>query len=251
MSVSSVISIPGSPIYGWMMLAGIFLSIVFWSRVARRDERLVLIYVAALVSAFLGAKLVYLAAEGWLHWRDPNRWAVLATGKSVVGALLGGYAGVEIAKRCLRYRGVTGDWFAVIVPAGIMLGRIGCMINGCCLGRECGPEWYTITDRGGVPRWPASQVEFVFHAVMLVVILFLHRRRIAPGQWFHIYMMVYGVGRFFHEFLRDTPRLLGPISGYQMAALLLAVLGLAGYLRRRRAPQITGPAREKSVTFCG
>ena len=33
------------------MLAGIFVSIFFWSRVARRDERLVLIYVAALVSA--------------------------------------------------------------------------------------------------------------------------------------------------------------------------------------------------------
>src|SRR5581483_3657402 len=141
MNLSAMISPQGSPIYGWMMLAGIFVSILFWSRLARRDERLVLIYVAALVTAFVGAKVVYLAAEGWLYWRDPNRWVILATGKSVIGALLGGYLGVEIAKRWLRYDGVTGDWFAVIVPAGIMLGRIGCMINGCCLGRVWEPGW--------------------------------------------------------------------------------------------------------------
>ena len=106
---------------------------MFWSRLARRDERLVLIYIAALAGAFLGAKLVYFAAEGWLHWHDPNRWVILATGKSITGALLGGYLAVEIAKRLLRYHGITGDWFAVIAPVGIMLGRIGCMIQGCCL----------------------------------------------------------------------------------------------------------------------
>ena len=105
-----------STAYGWLMLAGIFVSIVLWSRLARHDSRLVLVYIAALTGAFLGAKLVYLGAEGWLHWHDPNRWLILATGKSITGALLGGYAAVEIAKRLLGYRGVTGDWFAIIAP---------------------------------------------------------------------------------------------------------------------------------------
>jgi phosphatidylglycerol:prolipoprotein diacylglycerol transferase len=223
-----------STAYGWLMLAGIFVSIIFWSRLARRDERLVLIYVAALVSAFIGAKLVYLGAEGWLHWHDPNRWVILATGKSVTGALLGGYLGVEIAKRLLKCNGVTGDWFAIIVPVGIMLGRIGCMINGCCLGKVCAANWFTVNDANGVPRWPASQVEFIFNALMLGVISLLRWGRIAPGQLFHIYLMAYGIFRFFHEFLRDTPQILGPVSGYQIAALGIFVLGAAGYARRRR-----------------
>src|ERR1700760_1028018 len=108
-----------STAYGWLMLAGIFVSILFWSRVARRDERLVLIYVAALAGAFLGAKVVYLGAEGWLHWHDENRWIVLATGKSITGALLGGYAAVEIAKYFLRYTRTTGDWFALVIPVSL------------------------------------------------------------------------------------------------------------------------------------
>ena len=224
-----------STAYGWLMLAGIFVSIALWSRVARGDERLVLIYIAALAGAFLGAKLVYLGAEGWLHWHDANRWVILATGKSITGALLGGYIAVEIAKKLLKYSGVTGDWFAVIVPVGIMLGRIGCMIQGCCLGKVCAAHWFTINDANGVPRWPASQMEFVFNTVMLGVILMLRWRKIALGNLFHIYLMAYGIFRFIHEFLRDTPPILGPISGYQIAAIAITAVGLIGFLRRRPA----------------
>ena len=219
--------------YGWMMLAGIFVSIVFWSRLARRDERLVLIYISALVSAFLGAKLVYLASEGWLYWHDPNRWVIWATGKSITGALLGGYLGVIIAKRLLGYTAATGDWFAVIVPIGVMLGRVGCYLNGCCLGRACQPSWYTIADVHGVQRWPSVPVEFLFNAIMLGVVLLFRWGRIAPGQLFHIYLIAYGIFRFFHEFLRDTPAIAGPLSGYQIAALGVAAVGVIGYIQRK------------------
>jgi phosphatidylglycerol:prolipoprotein diacylglycerol transferase len=222
-----------STAYGWLMFAGIFVSIIFWSRLARRDDRLFLVYISALVGAFLGAKLVYLGAEGWLHWHDQNRWVILATGKSITGALLGGYLAVEIAKHFLKYRGTTGDWFAVIVPVGIMLGRIGCFLNGCCLGRVCEPSWFTLNDVNGVARWPSVPVEFLFNALMLGVILMLRWGRIARGQLFHFYLMAYGLFRFFHEFMRDTPQILGPISGYQIAALGIFALGAGGFYRRK------------------
>ena len=221
--------------YGWLMLAGIFMSIVLWSRQARRDSRLVLIYVAALAGAFLGAKLVYLGAEGWLHWHDKDRWLQFATGKSIIGGLLGGYVAVEIAKRCLGYTGVTGDWFAVIAPVGIMLGRVGCVLHGCCLGRACEPSWFTMNDAAGVARWPAALVELIFNAVMLGVTLILRRRTSLPGQHFHIYLMAYGAFRFAHEFLRATPQIVGSLSGYQLAALAVAGLGATGFIRRRAA----------------
>lgn len=221
--------------YGWLMLAGIFVSIVLWSRLAKRDSRLILIYVAALAGAFLGAKLVYLGAEGWLHWHDQNRWVILATGKSITGALLGGYAGVEIAKKLVGYERATGDWFALIAPVGIMLGRIGCVLHGCCLGRACEPAWFTVNDATGAARWPAAWAELIFNGVMLATALLLRRRAELRGQHFHIYLMAYGAFRFAHEFLRATPQILGPISGYQIAALGLVVLGAVGFVLRQRA----------------
>ena len=223
-----------STAYGWLMLAGIFASIALWSRVAKRDSRLVIIYVAALAGAFLGAKLVYLAAEGWLHWHDEKRWLILATGKSITGALLGGYVGVEIAKCLTGYTSTTGDWFAIIAPVGIMLGRIGCMLHGCCLGRACAAAWFTVTDVQGTARWPAAQAELLFNALMLGAVLLLRWKKILPGQHFHIYLMAYGAFRFAHEFLRDTPHILGPLSGYPIAAIAVAGLGWGGFMLRRR-----------------
>jgi phosphatidylglycerol:prolipoprotein diacylglycerol transferase len=113
-------------------------------------------------------------------------------------------------------------------------------MHGCCLGKVCAAHWFTINDAHGVPRWPASQVEFLFNALMLGVILLLRWGRIAPGQLFHIYLMAYGIFRFFHEFLRETPEIIGPVSGYQIAALGIFILGATGFVSRRKmAPALS------------
>jgi phosphatidylglycerol:prolipoprotein diacylglycerol transferase len=234
--------VPASP-YSWLMLAGIAVTLLFWSRLARRDERLLIIYVAALTSAFVGAKLVYLAAEGWLFWDSPDRWLILATGKSILGALLGGYAGVELAKKLLHYRTRTGDFFAFVAPVGIVIGRIGCLLHGCCRGRICArPAWWTVQDMRGLPMWPAVQVEMAFNIAILLVFLGVKWQRTRrgtatlQGQLFHVYLIAYGLFRFAHEFMRATPRLGGGLSGYHWAALAVAALGAVGFIRRARSP---------------
>ncbi len=243
--------IPRTTAYGWLMLAGIALSIVCWSRVARRDARLVTIYIAALCGAFLGAKLVYLAAEGWLHFGAPDVWLQLATGKSILGALLGGYAAVECAKKATGYTQATGDWFALIAPVGIAVGRVGCLLHGCCLGEKCAPSWYSLRDASGVDRWPAVPVEIAFNLAFLLFALVLRARRKLPGQHFHLYLIAYGVFRFAHEFARATPRVAGIFTGYQIAALAVALLGAMGFTKRLRgahAPRVLAMAPPPSRT---
>jgi phosphatidylglycerol---prolipoprotein diacylglyceryl transferase len=221
--------------YSLLLLAGIGVSIFLWSRLARRDERLIVIYVAALVSAFLGAKLVYLAAEGWMFWASPQRWMIWATGKTILGALLGGYAGVELAKKLVGYTQPTGDWFAIVAPAGILLGRIGCLLHGCCPGRECPPHWWSVQDAAGVARWPAVPIEIAFNAAALAAVFVLRTRGAFRGQRFHLYLIAYGLFRFAHEFLRATPRVGSGFTGYHLAALAVLALGVWGYTRRTRS----------------
>jgi phosphatidylglycerol---prolipoprotein diacylglyceryl transferase len=217
------------------MIAGILVSAVFWSRLARREPRLLSVYIAALCGAFLGAKLVYVLAEGWLHFGQEDMWLHLATGKTILGALLGGFAAVEIAKRLLGYRGITGDWFALIAPMAILLGRVGCLLHGCCLGKECAPGWFTLPGPDGIQRWPAVPVEILFNLAAIAVLFFLRRNRLLPGQHFHLYLIAYGTFRFGHEFFRATPPAIGEYSGYHFAALGVVVAGMAGfYIRRTR-----------------
>ena len=218
--------------YSWLMLIGIGITLAFWTHLAGRDPRLLGIYFGGLVGALIGAKIIYIMAEGWMILDRPDKWLQLATGKSILGALLGGYAAVELAKKILRYDRVTGDWFAIITPIGIILGRIGCWIHGCCLGRACGAAWFTINDSTGTPRWPAAPFELLFNALMLVLFLLWRRKNKFPGQHFHIYLIAYGAFRFIHEFLRDSPRWFGSISGYHIAALLVCAFGTVRFYQR-------------------
>jgi phosphatidylglycerol:prolipoprotein diacylglycerol transferase len=227
--------------YGGLMLLGLFVSLFFWRRIAKRDERLLPIYLGVLCGAFIGAKLIYILAEGWLYWHKDNWWQYWLTGKTVLGALLGGYASVEFVKYVLKYREPTGDWFATIVPVGIILGRFGCWSHGCCGGIACSSSWYTLTDSFGVSRWPSVQVEMLFNIAAILAFACLRTRQRLPGQHFHLYLIAYGMFRFGHEFLRDTPRILLGISGYQIAALLVAGLGLWGFAKRAKKPVSTIP----------
>lgn len=218
--------------YGWLMLLGIITSVWMWSRLTQRDDRLIIIYVSALIGAFLGAKVVYFFAEGWLDWPRPERWQRLATGKTILGGLLGGYTGVELSKHWIGYRGITGDWFALITPIGILFGRIGCFLHGCCPGHACEPTWFSVTDEFGTPRWPAVPLEMLFNVAAIIAVLSLRRNQALAGQHFHLYLIAYGLFRFAHEFARDTPRVGLGLSGYHWAALAVMLLGLAGYTRR-------------------
>ena len=155
------------------------------------------------------------------------------SGKSILGALLGGYAGVEFAKKLTGYTRPTGDLFAVVAPLGIFLGRAGCLLHGCCPGVVCSPAWFTIAGADGKPRWPAVPAEMLFNAVALVAVLVLRAKKLLPGQHFHLYLMACGAFRFFHEFLRATPRIAGIFSGYQIAALAIFLLGAWGFWKRR------------------
>ena len=229
--------------YSWVMLGSIGLSLGLWTRVARRDRRLPFIYLAALAGAFIGAKVVYFFAEGFLHVGAPDMWLQLATGKSILGGLLGGYASVELAKHFMGYKGVTGDWFALVAPVGIIFGRIGCWVHGCCQGVACQPAWYTVRDQTGQERWAAVPLEIGFNLLALASFLALRKAKRLPGQHFHLYLIGYGIFRFFHEFLREEPRVVIGLTGYQIASLAVLAQGVLGFLSRKRAAEtlLAGP----------
>lgn len=230
--------IPGSPAYAALMTAGILIGALYWYRRSKGQSDLLLIYLGALVGGFTGAKIAYLLAEGWLEWQMPDRWLRWATGKSVLGGLLGAYAGVEITKHLVGHKKATGDVFAVILPIGILLGRIGCFLNGCCLGKPT-TGVFAARDVHGIARWPAPFVEGAFQLIMLTAILLLQRRGLLRDRLFFLYLIAYGLFRFAHEFMRDTPKIFLGLSGYQFIALAMAVLG--GVMLQRRTKSMLAP----------
>ncbi|MFZ9880206.1 MAG: prolipoprotein diacylglyceryl transferase [Phycisphaerales bacterium] len=200
-------------------------------RAGTRDARLAIVFFAALVGAFLGAKVAFLVAEGWHHRDD---WLALLSGRSVTGALIGGTLAAEYAKWRFGVVAATGDVFAVTVPLAVAIGRVGCVSAGCCQGVACDAAWWTVVDADGHARVPSAQIELGFNLAFLSWALTAARFGWMPTQRFNLYLMAYGVFRFVHEYWRDDHRWTEAFGGYHAAALAVFVAGAWMFRRRAR-----------------
>ena len=230
---------PSQAAYTLLFLAGVLSSALLWNRVARPAGSHVLIYVGALLGLLVGAKLGFALAELPFIWGAPDLWTQLLWGKTILGGLLGGYAGVELGKRACGVTAATGDGFALTAPFALALGRLGCALRGCCAGKICEPAWYAQRDSMGVFRYPAQLAELVFHLAALGALWSAHTYIVPKhprlkGQLFHLYLMTYGVYRFLSEFFRDTPRYAFGLSPYQVLALLLMLFAFWRFQVRAR-----------------
>jgi phosphatidylglycerol:prolipoprotein diacylglycerol transferase len=158
----------------------------------------------------------------WSQHADPR---ALIGGKTIVGGLLGGWAGVELAKKHLGVTRSTGDVFVLPLTAGIAIGRIGCFLTGLpdrTYGLATSLPWGV--DFGDhVHRHPTQLYESLFVLVLGAVVL-LASRHAQPGwpagRAFRLFLLSYFTFRLAIEFIKPREPLLGPLSAIQLASLL-------------------------------
>jgi prolipoprotein diacylglyceryltransferase len=235
-------------LYSATALAGLFLALFLPSSKRLIPEgsrpRYGLLQLVTLLGAIVGAKLVFLAGD--LAWPfAPVGWEQLVfSGRSITGGLLGGFLCAEAAKIPLRWRELPNDWFATKLPLSIAVGRVGCVLSGCCRGVP-GDYSLSFVYSDGVARFPAQLCELLFQIGAFGVSWMLFRRGALRGCLFAAYMIAYGAFRFFLEGVRDTPKLASGLSIYQLASIALALCGLASFAWYARARR----TRSSAVTF--
>ncbi len=190
----------------------------------RTDQKLA-IGIAAFCGAMLGAKAPFLLYD-FSGFLDGTAW--FASGKTIMCGMVGAYLAVEITKYILEIRTKTGDSFAVPVAVTVGIGRLGCLVAGCCYGVPTSLPWgmrCALTDQ--LYRHPTQIYESAFHFLMAAVLAGLQRRDLLTGQLVKLYIMVYLVYRFFSEFIRPEADFGLGLTAYQwFSILLLPVFGL-------------------------
>ena len=196
---------------------------------------------AALLGAFIGAKLPFMLERDWSRLSPWIHW--LSDGKTVLGGIFGGYAAVELTKAWLGIRKGTGDTFAIPIAAGLSIGRLGCFFGGCCFGVPTQLPWGiafpTAPDGGELLRHPVQIYETLFHALALGGLVMLQQRRWFDGHRLKVYLIGYLVFRFFTELIRPEPLMVAGLTAYQIACLVLAIGLLAQYLVQSRSRTAT------------
>jgi len=196
---------------------------------------------SVVVFGFLGAKLLYILIE-WRYFLS-NPLAVIRSGFVFYGGVIAGIVTLYfLAKRYQLDFLELADLVVVGVPLGHALGRVGCFFYGCCYGIPTS-HWYGVlfpdsspAGLSGLAVIPTQLISAVSLVLIFIILRFLSSNKKFPGQIFTSYIFIYGIFRFFIEFLRGDPRgQISFLSTAQFIAIFAASISGFWLYRRRRA----------------
>ncbi len=199
-----------------------------------------------IIGAGIGAKLLFIAVS-WKQIIEYNLSfiAILKGGFVFYGGLIGGILGLFIYSKQYKMNSVDFlDIFAVVLPLGHAIGRVGCFFAGCCYGiRYDGPFSYTYkvsagTTPLGVPLLPVQLIEALLLLILFTVLLsiFLKNpcKRLLSVK---IYTFSYSIIRFILEFFRgDKERgaLIGISTSQWISIMLVTSIIIISILSTRK-----------------
>ena len=234
----------GVPIrgYGFCLLLAILAALGLVQLLAKRQsipsEKALSLCFWAVISGIIGARLFYVT-EYWQEMlldEQTRQFLPFSTlvsrilnvpdgGLVVFGSVLGGMLGTLI----FMYRNKmpvlkTFDILATALPLGMAIGRIGCLLNGCCFGGVTDSAWGIVFPIGSpahfqqveaglisakqmpLPVLPTQIFSSLLALLLCGTLLVLGRLRFyqqRSGLVFASFMMLYAGGRFMIEFLRN------------------------------------------------
>ncbi len=254
--------IRGFPVYSYgVLLAAAYLIGLQFALVRARarglkPDQVMDLGIWIIISALAGAKLMLLVTD-FDSFSSPADWMKLMRS---AGVFYGGLIAAVVVALWYLWRHRMPVWtvtdvFAPGIALGHVIGRVGCLLAGCCFGRPTDVPWaitfqseYARLNVGtpiNVPLHPTQLYEAAAELLILGFLLVTERRgRQFAGRTFWGYLLLYGVSRFIIEIYRgDSRGTIGMFSTSQfvslilvpLAILMLVVLGRGGATPPRKA----------------
>lgn len=202
-------------------------------------EDIFIIASSALGGALLcGGALYIVVTYSWqqiLSFIRQGDFRFLGSGIVFYGGLAGGIFGSLLGTRLARNRFSVVEYAIVpYIPLGHAVGRMGCVLAGCCHGFPySGPfALYYPNSVAGLPAdqgyFPVQPLESLVNVLICLLLVWYRKRAKRATQLLFAYLGLYAVSRFFLEMLRgDTIRgAWGGISTSQWISLILLTVCL-------------------------
>jgi phosphatidylglycerol:prolipoprotein diacylglycerol transferase len=230
-------------------LAGLQLAVVRARRAGLDSARVMDLGIYLIIAALVGAKLMLVVVD-FDYFRDRPRELlslVRAGGVFYGGLIFALVVGLWLVRRYRLPVWTAADMYAPGIALGHVVGRLGCLLAGCCYGRPTDLPWgITFTSPVaaanvgtplGTPLHPTQLYDAGAELLILVFLLAFERRgRPFPGRTFWLYMLLYAISRFIVEMFRGDER--GTLMGFstsQFVSLIVAPLAVLVLMRLRRA----------------
>lgn len=232
--------------YGVIIALGFLLAMVYGMRRARSldidPDRMVDVALVCTVVGFAAARLYYVlfSADRAAYFENPiTILHVWEGGIGIYGGIIGAFAcGVLMCKLCKIHLPSMMDLAALGFLIGQSIGRWGNFFNQEAFGGNTDLPWGMTGDiiQAGVngsgydtalPVHPTFLYESLWCALGFVLLHILSKKAYKfRGQIFSLYLVWYGVGRFFIELTRTDSLMLGKMKVSCFVAILTVLLGL-------------------------
>jgi len=202
------------------------------------------VFAAALVgipSGVIISRLLHVI-DLWDHYVQNPGEILGAGGLTAYGAVLGASLGIWVYCKIARVK--IGYLFDLLAPAVIVaqavIGRIGCVLNGCCYGDPCSLPWaITYTDPAslgfGVGAVHPTQVyEIIFGLIVFGVLVKLKGRFKPAGSLYLIYLGLYSAWRIGIDFVRPGTSFLFGLHQAQVIGIIVLLIVVPILVRRTR-----------------
>ena len=229
--------------YGLMIGLGFLAAVLVGGKLSKRrdlsDSDFTNLAMLVLVLGFLGGKILHIIVEFRAFLSDPI--AILGSeGFVVYGGILSGIATIYGYCRIKKLVFIDYlDLFAASVPINQALGRIGCLLAGCCYGKRTESSFGLVFPEGaiapaGVKLLPTQPLMAAGDFIMFVilVVLWLKFGKEYRGLETAGYLVLYSLGRFLVEFMRDDERgAVGLLTTSQFIAVFTFIAGVVLLIR--------------------
>ncbi len=151
-------------------------------------------------------------------------------GLSIFGAIVGSIIGLIIYLRRTKIKLFPVlDIVFITIPLGHAIGRWANFINQEIYGPTTNLPWKMYVK--GAFYHPLFLYEFILNLFLfgLLFFLFKQKKKRFDGFFISIYLVGYGVIRFFMEFLRTDPKIYLNLSAAQYISMVMILVG-SGYL---------------------
>jgi phosphatidylglycerol:prolipoprotein diacylglycerol transferase len=234
--------------YGFFIAAGFLLGLSVAMHQAKQrglDHKLVPdlgFYI--ILSAIVGSRLLYVLLEPAYFLDNPLQILQFWKGGLVFlgGALLAALVCLLVLRRKNQPFWPWADAFAPGIAAGQAVGRLGCLMAGCCYGKACSLPWsITFTQPNSlapinVPLHPTQVYHSLAGLITLCILLLARKKMARPGELFALFLVLYSMFRFVIEFFRgDFRGYLGFLSVTQWVSAALFMAGLTLIIKARRS----------------
>jgi phosphatidylglycerol---prolipoprotein diacylglyceryl transferase len=225
--------------YGLMLALAFFVCSTLAVRQCRRlGISGVLIYnmlFYAFCFGIIGARLLYVLQHAAYYLDSPGEIIMLQHGglSWFGGLIFGVFTALFYMKRNKLGWLLTLDAIIPYIALGQAIGRIGCLLNGCCYGKVSQAGFYFPALEQ--TRIPTQLYSSLIMLVVYVLLRFLQERPHPTGRIFFIYLCLYGLKRFIIEFWRDdTPALIAGLTLFHFMSIGLLCAGAIGLFWTRR-----------------